>query len=74
MSIDPNMPFNLRLFMILVMIAGSIVLIIWGIGAVAILFDRISMHNFVVRIIGLISGVVLLNIGAKMWYKIQKKI
>lgn len=74
LSIDPNTPFDLRLFMILMLIVGSIGLIIWGMGALGFLFNKISMHNFILRIIGLISGIILINISARMWYKTQKKL
>ncbi|MCX5699194.1 MAG: hypothetical protein NTX01_05815 [Candidatus Omnitrophica bacterium] len=73
LAIDPNMPFNWYDFLIILAIFLSICLIFWGVGAMAILFSKMAIAIFILKTASFITGIVILNIGAKMWYKKHKK-
>lgn len=73
LSIDPNTPFNWYDFLIISGVFLSIGLIFWGMGVIAILFNKIAILPFVLKMISFIAGIIILKISSGMWYKRHKK-
>lgn len=69
LSMDPNTPVTPDLLMLMVIIVVAVVLLIWGVGAIGILFGKILLRGFVLRVISFIVGIVLLSISSKMLSK-----